>query len=95
MNTLIYADVTEADASMASTIASTFQQMSMSFGVAVASLVTAALIPDRFRSSPAEMIHGIHLAFLLLGGLTMLSAGIFGEVRRGDGDSVSLHGAQA
>ena len=95
MNTLIYADVTEADASMASTIASTFQQMSMSFGVAVASLVTAAFIPDRFRSSPAEMIHGIHLAFLLLGGLTMLSAGIFGEVRRGDGDSVSLHGAQA
>ena len=38
------------------------QQMSMSFGVAAASLTTAVFIPDRFRSSPAEMIHGIHLA---------------------------------
>jgi Na+/pantothenate symporter len=37
MNTLVYADVPEADGSMASTIASTMQQMSMSFGIAVAS----------------------------------------------------------
>ena len=52
MNTLTYADVAPADASMASTIASTMQQMSMSFGVAVASLATALFIPDRFRARP-------------------------------------------
>jgi MFS family permease len=40
MNTLAYADVTEAQASSASTIASTMQQMSISFGVATASLAT-------------------------------------------------------
>jgi EmrB/QacA subfamily drug resistance transporter len=91
MNTLVYADVKEADASMASTIASTMQQMSMSFGVATASLTTAVFIPDRFRSDPSEMIHGIHLAFLVLGTLTVLSAGIFDELRREDGDSVSRH----
>jgi hypothetical protein len=34
MTTLVYADVDEADSSMASTITSTRQQMSMSFGVA-------------------------------------------------------------
>jgi EmrB/QacA subfamily drug resistance transporter len=39
MNTLVYADVAESQTSMASTIASTAQQMSMSFGVATASLV--------------------------------------------------------
>jgi hypothetical protein len=91
MNTLVYADVGEADASMASTIASTMQQMSMSFGVAAASLITAVFIPDRLRSEPSEITHGIHLAFLVLGGLTVLSAGIFGELRPEDGDSVSQH----
>ena len=52
--------------SSASTIASTAQQMSISFGVATASLVTALFIPDRFHSAATEMIHGIHQAFLVL-----------------------------
>jgi EmrB/QacA subfamily drug resistance transporter len=95
MNTLVYADVAEADSSMASTIASTMQQMSMSFGVATASLTTAVFIPDRLRSDPSEMIHGIHLAFLVLGALTVLSAGIFGELHNEDGDSVSRHNMAA
>jgi MFS family permease len=71
MNTLVYADVTEEQASSASTIASTMQQMSISFGVAAASLATAFFIPDRFHTSAPEMIHGIHQAFLVLGGLTI------------------------
>ena len=89
MNTLVYADVTEEQTSSASTIASTMQQMSISFGVASASLATAFFIPDRFHSSPPEMIHGIHQAFLVLGGLTVFSTIIFGELKSGDGDSVS------
>ena len=91
MNTLVYADVTEPETSMASTIASTAQQMSMSFGVATASLVTALFIPDRFHSGPEQMIHGIHLAFLVLGGLTVLSAAVFVELKKEDGDNVSQH----
>src|ERR1035438_8546401 len=43
MNTLVYADVTEAQASGASSIASTTQQMSISFGVASAGLGIAWL----------------------------------------------------
>jgi EmrB/QacA subfamily drug resistance transporter len=95
MNTLVYADVQPADASMASTVASTAQQMSMSFGVAVASLATALFIPDRFTSDPGHMILGIHRAFFLLGGLTVLSTAVFRSMRPGDGDSVSGHGASA
>jgi EmrB/QacA subfamily drug resistance transporter len=91
MNTLVYADVTESQTSMASTIASTAQQMSMSFGVATASLVTALFIPDRFHSDPSQMIHGIHLAFLVLGGLTVLSAVVFMELGKEDGDNLSQH----
>jgi EmrB/QacA subfamily drug resistance transporter len=91
MNTLVYADVTEEEASKASTIASTMQQMSVSFGVAAASLAAACFIPDRFHASPAEMIHGIHEAFLVLGAWTVVSALVFVELKDEDGDSVSRH----
>jgi EmrB/QacA subfamily drug resistance transporter len=89
MNTLVYADVTEQQTSSASTIASTIQQMSISFGVASASLATAVFIPDRFDSSPPQMIHGIHQAFLVLGAWTILATMVFRELKRGDGSSVS------
>ena len=91
MNTLVYADVTESQTSMASTIASTLQQMSMSFGVAAASLATALFIPDRYHTDPAQMIHGVHKAFVALGLLTILSAAVFRELRPTDGRNVSRH----
>jgi EmrB/QacA subfamily drug resistance transporter len=85
MNTLVYADIDDDNASSASSIASTAQQMSISFGVAAAGLTTAFFIPDRFRSNPSEMIHGIHEAFLFLGGLTVLSTQVFIKLKRDDG----------
>jgi len=91
MNTLVYADVTEAQTSSASSIASTMQQMAISFGVASASLVIAIFIPDRFHVSPVEMIHGIHRGFFVLGGVTVLSTIVFRELRSTDGDSTSQH----
>jgi len=93
MNTLAYADVADEQASSASTIASTMQQMSVSFGVAAASLVTAFFIPDRFHANAVEMIHGVHRAFIVLGALTVLSAAIFSELERDDGATVSRHRA--
>ncbi len=90
MNTLVYADITEKDASSASSIASTMQQMSISFGVAIAGLATAFFIPSS-HSNPAEMIHGIHKALMALGILTILSTIVFRSLRSGDGDDVSLH----
>jgi EmrB/QacA subfamily drug resistance transporter len=89
MNTLVYADVSEQQASSASSIASTMQQMAISFGVASASLVTAFFIPDRHTSNPAQFIHGVHRAFFVLGGMTILSTIVFRELKRGDGDAVS------
>jgi EmrB/QacA subfamily drug resistance transporter len=93
MNTLVYADVPSAESSAASTIASTSQQMSLSFGVAAASLTTALFIPDRFSSSPLQMVHGTHEAFVLLGAMTVLSAAVFSTLKDNDGASVSQHGA--
>jgi EmrB/QacA subfamily drug resistance transporter len=91
MNTLVYADISEQQTSDASSIASTMQQMSISFGVASAGLATAFFIPSRVHSSPMEMIHGIHESFLALGGFTILSAIIFSKLKRGDGGNVSQH----
>jgi hypothetical protein len=93
MNTLVYADVPEGQTASASTIASTAQQMSLSFAVACASLVTAVFIPDRFDSSAPELIHGIHHAFLVLGALTIVSTLVFRELRADDGSAVSQHRA--
>ncbi len=96
MNTLVYADVTEEQASSASSIASTVQQMAISFGVAAASLVTVFFLPDRYRSDPQQFIQGIHHAFFVLGGMTILSTIVFSELKKGDGVAISqaqeLHG---
>ena len=89
MNTLVYADIDENKTSNASSIASTIQQMSISFGVAVAGLLTAFFIPDRLHSNPGEMIRGIHESFLILGGFTVLSTIAFHQLRPGDGAKVS------
>jgi hypothetical protein len=75
--------------SQGSSIASTTQQMAISFGVASASLVTVFFLPDRYRSNPQQFIHGIHRAFFVLGGMSILSTIVFHELKKGDGDAVS------
>ena len=94
MNTLVYADVDEKRTSSASTIASTAQQMSISFGIASASLVTALFIPDRAHAEAGQLIGGIHRAFILLGGWTIVSALVFVGLKRDDGAAVSRHKAE-
>jgi hypothetical protein len=90
MNTLVYADITEKETSNASSIASTLQQMSISFGVAAAGLTTALFVPAT-GANPAEMIHGVHKALIALGILTIVSTIVFRALKSGDGDDVSQH----
>jgi EmrB/QacA subfamily drug resistance transporter len=92
MNTLAFADLKETDESMGSTIASTVQQMSMSFGVAIASLTTIALLHGNRHPTPPRMVWGIHRAFILLGIFTILTAWIFIKLHPDDGASVSRRG---
>jgi EmrB/QacA subfamily drug resistance transporter len=94
MNSLAYADVNEREASGASTIASTVQQMAVSFGVAAASFAANLFIPDRLHATAPQMIHGIHLALWALGALTIVSTVVFNELKSGDGDAVSRHKAE-
>jgi EmrB/QacA subfamily drug resistance transporter len=91
MSTLAYADVGERETSAASTIASTVQQLAVSFGVATASLVAALFIPDHSRAIAAGMLHGIHLALLTMAALTLGSTAIFWGLKSDDGAAVSSH----
>jgi EmrB/QacA subfamily drug resistance transporter len=92
MNTLVYADIAPEQTSPASSIASTMQQMSISFGVAAAGLATAIFVPST-GSSSAEMTLGIHRALIGLGVLTIASTVVFRSLKTGDGDDVSQHKA--
>ncbi len=94
MNTLVYADVEEPDASMASSIASTGQQMAISFGVAAAGLTTALFVPGTAYLNSDLMISGIHKAFLCLGVMTIVSALVFAGLKRTDGAAVNEHGSE-
>ncbi len=85
MNTLVYADVPQPDASSASSIASTLQQLSISFGVAAAGLTTVFFVPQSGRPSTGAITGGLHEAFLVLGAFTMLSTLVFVRLKRDDG----------
>jgi EmrB/QacA subfamily drug resistance transporter len=85
MNTLVYADVPSNKASNASSIASTMQQLSISFGVAAAGLTTVFFIPTGPSIGTGALIRGLHEAFLVLGAFTILSTIVFSRLKRDDG----------
>lgn len=89
MNSMAYADIDTPDSSMASTIASSMQQMSMSFGLACGSLVAGWYLGDLPQTDRAAVATALHYAFLTLGVFTMLSSLSFWSLRPQDGESVS------
>lgn len=89
MNSMAYADVSENDASMGSTIASSVQQLSFSFGLAFASIIAAIFIGDLPQSDQTAITNALHHAFITLGCLTLLSSLSFWSLRKNDGDNVS------
>jgi EmrB/QacA subfamily drug resistance transporter len=89
MNSMAYSDIDAADSSMASTMASSMQQLSMSFGLAAASLITAAYLGGVPQSDAPAVTGAIHAAFLTLGAFTLFSSLSFWTLRARDGESVS------
>jgi hypothetical protein len=89
MNTPVYAGIPDDQASSASSISSTAQQMSMSYGVGIAGLATAVFLPDSARANSPVFMRGIHEAFIVLGAFTALSPMIFSRLQSSDGEKVS------
>jgi len=94
MNTLAYADIAEAETSMASSIFGTMQQMSISFGTTCAGLATEVFMPAGLRFSRGQMIHGIQESFIAFGAFTLGSASVFTKLENRDGDNVRMENEQ-
>ncbi|HEY4301345.1 MAG TPA: MFS transporter, partial [Candidatus Didemnitutus sp.] len=89
MNTLVYADIRDQDASMANSIASTAQMMALSFGVAFASLVTGWYIGHTPQSDTVNFVRALHHSYLTLGSVTIVSSVMFWRLMPNDGNNVS------
>jgi fucose permease len=89
INTMAYADIEAPDSSMASSIASTLQQISLSFGLACGSLITGWYLGNVSQTNHEAVASALHHAFLTLGVLTIVSSLSFWTLRQRDGESVS------
>lgn len=89
MNSLVYADVTDREASKAGSIASTAQQLSLSFGVAFGSLFAGYFLGHVNQTDPLQTVPALHKAFLALGGITIVSSLTFWGLRADDGNNIS------
>jgi EmrB/QacA subfamily drug resistance transporter len=89
MNSLVYADVDDRDASMAGSIASTAQQLSLSFGVAVGSLTVGWFLGHVDQTNAVQTIPALHKAFFTLGAITIVSALTFLGLHPHDGNNIS------
>ncbi|MEZ0217921.1 MAG: MFS transporter, partial [Rariglobus sp.] len=89
MNSLVYADVSDSDASKASSLSSTAQQLSLSFGVAFGSVVAAWFLAGVPTSDHPVFISALHHAFITIGALTVISTLSFVGLKNTDGISIS------
>jgi MFS family permease len=89
MNSLVYADIDDRDASKAGSIASTSQQLSLSFGVAVGSLLAGWFLGHVNQTDPVQTIPALHKAFFAMGAITIVSSVTFWTLRSDDGNNIS------
>ncbi|MFT3792967.1 MAG: MFS transporter [Rudaea sp.] len=79
VNTLGFVDLTTAQASMGSSMSSTAQNLSISFGVAFGSLLMACFLP---ASGGDAYVGAFHATVIILGLVTILSSAVFYRVPR-------------
>jgi EmrB/QacA subfamily drug resistance transporter len=89
MNAMAYSDIDPKDSSMASTLGSSMQQLSMSFGLACGSLITGWYLGDVPQTDKLAVTSALHHAFLTLGAVTVVSSLSFWTLRPDDGNAVS------
>ena len=89
INGMAYADIEPTESSMATSIASTFQQLSLSFGLACGSLVAGWYLGDLPQTDQLAVTRALHHTFVTVGVLTILSSLSFWTLRKTDGENVS------
>lgn len=82
MNTITLGDLDNHNASSGNSVLAVTQQLSISFGVAV----SAAVLRFYDTQVSGSLVDHFHYIFITMGGVTLLSAGVFVLLRRTDGD---------
>ena len=91
INSMAFADISKNSASMASTISSSMQQMTMNFGLAIGALIAGFFLQNMQSSTPSETIAAVQHSFLALGVLTVVSVVWFLYLRKEDGAQITGH----
>jgi len=87
MNSLAFADIREDDLSASTSITSTVQIISQSFGVAAGAILLRYY--SSFSNQPSSLtINVFHQTFFTMGIITLLSSLIFMRLRSGDGEQM-------
>jgi EmrB/QacA subfamily drug resistance transporter len=89
INGMAYADIEPSESSMATSIASTMQQLSLSFGLACGSLIAGWYLGGVPQTQQVAVTSALHHTFVTIGILTVVSSLSFWTLRQGDGDNVS------
>ncbi|MBM0107332.1 DHA2 family efflux MFS transporter permease subunit [Steroidobacter sp. S1-65] len=88
MNSLAFADIDDRSSSMANTIASSMQQLSMSFGLACGSLLAGWYLGGLPQTDQVAVIQALHAALLTLGAATIVSSLSFWALKPTDGHAL-------
>ncbi len=89
MNSLAFADIDARNSSMANTIASSMQQLSMSFGLACGSLLTGWYLGGLPQTDQIAVTNALHAAFITLGIATIVSSLTFWTLHAEDGHALT------
>lgn len=93
MNSLAFADIDARNTSMANTIASSMQQLSMSFGLACGSLLAGWYLGNMPQTDQIAVTNALHASFITLGIATIVSSLSFWTLRPGDGHALTAKSA--
>lgn len=90
MNVLSYVDLTESSVSKGTSIASAIQQLSMSFGIAIAAITLRYLLGVNSNTFDIQT-KVFHETFLVIGLITLLTTLVFMFLKKSDGIEASKH----
>ena len=93
LNSMAYVEVESVGSTLASAIAGSMQQLSLSSGFAIGSLVVGWYLADLPQTDPAGVHNSLHHAFLTLGVITVISAWSFWTLQPRDGYNISQRNA--
>jgi predicted MFS family arabinose efflux permease len=91
INSMAFADISKNDSSMASTISSSMQQMTMNFGLASGALIAGFFLQNTDVNAADKTITAVHQSFVALALLTVFSATWFLYLKNSDGSQISGH----